>query len=335
MLKMSGHIDESSVGNDAAKVLASEESIGDILNDEIEVEDAEEEKEAREGSSENSYQLCSGDVLSCKDIYQIAAKEKTKMIVFIGPAESGKTTIETSIYQMFFDKPVDDFYFAGSKTLQGYEQRAFFTRVRSHGIEAKTPHTNIDFDQPCFLHLKLWEKYRESMQNFVFTDLSGESYESHIGQIERVKENYSFFDRADYIIGVLDGNLLRDKRKIQSTVSGMIELLRTFYDAKLINEECILQIVFSKYDLLYKLEGIDRVINRIKKQVENSFKEKFQNIEYFKIAAMPESNEDIKIGYGLEELLRSWEESRAYLRQEKSRKGFVQLSEYDRLDYKF
>lgn len=47
------------------------------------------------------------------------------MIVLVGPVASGKTTMETSLYQLFQNSPVNDFCFAGSYSLQGFEQRAF------------------------------------------------------------------------------------------------------------------------------------------------------------------------------------------------------------------
>ncbi len=43
-------------------------------------------------------------------------------------------------------------------------------------------------------------------------------------------------DRADYFVGVIDGELLAERRKMRSTVSGIIEMIRTFYDAELINK---------------------------------------------------------------------------------------------------
>ena len=105
----------------------NEEKIEDILSDEIDLEDSDSTEESNSESSDAIYYLNSGEALNSKETYEITAREKTKLVVLAGLAGSGKTTIETSLYQMFQKKTVGGFYFAGSNTIQGYEQRAFFT----------------------------------------------------------------------------------------------------------------------------------------------------------------------------------------------------------------
>lgn len=316
----------------------NQENIDEILNDEIDIEKSEKEENVIEDDAEiilpiTDYQICSGEALSCKEVYQIAAKENTKMVVLVGPAGSGKTTIETSIYQMFQNSPVGKLFFAGSNTLQGYEQRAFYTRIKSKRNYPVTQRTSLESEYP-FLHLRLWQSERDLINNFMFADLSGESFEAHIGQIAAVKEDFGYMDRADYIVGVLDGKRLMDRRKVQSTVAGVIELVRTFYDAKLISEECILQIIFSKYDLLETIPNVEEIISKIKNQVEKRLKGMFCNIEFFKVAAMPDNTEKFPISYGLNDLMHSWIKNRNNRFIRKKTK-FVELSEFDRLYNKF
>lgn len=313
-----------------------QDRLNEILNDDIDLEEGNGNTDLEEELVvyDDRYQINAGDALNCKEVYQIAAKEQTKMVVFTGPVGSGKTTIEASIYQLFQRAPVDKLYFAGSKTIQGYEQRVFFTRLSSKGNKPETPRTSRNSDN-VFLHLRIWQSDRERYNNLLFADLSGESFETHIGQVEQVKTKFAFIDRADYIIGVLDGVLLQDKRKIQSTVTGMCELIRTFYDAELINEECVLQVVFSKCDKLYELENARQIIDRVKRLVEGRLKELLSRIEYFEVAAMPEKVDKVEIGYGLKEMLYSWIGKRQLLKKNKEKIPFHELSEFDRLYNKF
>ena len=97
--------------------------------------------------------------------------------------------------------------------------------------------------------MRLWKKETDEFTSLLFADLSGEAFESHIGRVNDVKKDFPFMDRADFFVGVLDGQLLIDKRARNHTISGMIELVRTFYDAEVIGKECTLQIIFSKCDL--------------------------------------------------------------------------------------
>lgn len=320
---------------DDAIIDREQNDFNELLNDEVDTTVDETENNTEDiTASNNNYQIYSGEALSCEQIYQVAAKESTKMIVFVGPIGSGKTTIETTIYQLFHESPMGELYFAGSKTLLGYEQRAFYTRIKSRGGSPVTPRTVVKIDQ-SFLHLKLWQKDKDLINNFMFADLSGESFESHIGQVDEVKKSFPFMDRADYIVGVIDGGLLAERRKMRSTVSGIIEMIRTFYDAELINEECVLQVVFSKYDLLNELENIDQIIDKVKKNIEGSFEEKFSKIEYFKVAAMPQDTSKFEIGHGLNELLLSWFKKNILEKYKAQKEKFEDLSEFDRLEYKF
>ncbi|WP_050642154.1 MULTISPECIES: hypothetical protein [Clostridia] len=309
--------------------------IDEILNDDIDVESNEQEEtdDTEITIENNSYQICSGETLNCKEVYKIAAKENTKVVVFVGPAGSGKTTIETSIYQLFQNTPIGNMYFAGSTTLQGYEQRSFYTRTKSQRDSPATLRTNLESDNP-FLHLRVWQSERDMIHNFMFADLSGEVFEAHIGRINDVKKDFYYMDRANYIIGVLDGKRLQNKRKIQSTVSGIIELIRTFCDAGLINEECILQIVFSKYDLLSQITDVEQVISKVKKQIEKRLDGLFINIEYFNIAAMPEVTDSFAVGYGLQDLMYSWIKNRNS-KSVRKKVELVELSEFDKLYNKF
>lgn len=308
-----------------------EEKIEDILSDDIDIEDSGVIEESDSKGSDALYYMRSGEALNSKETYEITAKEKTKLVVFAGLAGSGKTTIETSLYQMFQKNTVGGFYFAGSNTIQGYEQRAFFTRTKSRGVTPSTQRTSLEIGR-SFLHLRLWEKETDEFTNFLFADLSGEAFETHIGRVDEAKKDFPFLDRADYFVGVLDGDLLKDKRKRNGAVVGMIELIRTFYDARLINNGCILQIVFSKCDVFD--DDIEIILQKVMKKICQQFDDMFGNIKFFKVAAMPEFAGKYEVGYGIEELLKSWIKKNVQIKLEKKLEKDISLSEFDKLSYK-
>lgn len=307
--------------------------IEEILSDDIEIgSDIVEDRLEAEIPTTNYY-FKSGDALECGEIYEIASKEKTKMLVFVGPAGSGKTTIETSLYQLFQKSSVGDYYFAGSNTIQAYESRSFYTRIRSKEITPSTQRTSLDMRR-VFLHLRLFDSKNSEIENFLFADLSGELFDSHIANTNETKEDFPFIDRAKYIIGVLDGALLKNKRKKNSTVESMLELVQTLYDADLINNECILQIVFSKYDLLAGLDNVDELLKNIKDRIKLRLSPLFLHIEFFNIAAMPKDINTFPIGYGVEELLKSWKERHSCIKKNVLFDEQQNLSEFDKLNRK-
>lgn len=310
----------------------NEEKIEDILSDDIDLEDSDAVEERDSENFDAVYYIRSGEALNSKETYEITAKEKTKLIVFAGLAGSGKTTIETSLYQMFQKKTVGGFYFAGSNTIQGYEQRAFFTRTKSRGVTPTTQRTSLEIDR-SFLHLRLWEQETDEFCNFLFADLSGEAFETHIGRVDEAKKDFPFMDRADYFVGVLDGELLKDKRTRNGAVAGMIELVRTFYDAELIGKGCILQIVFSKCDV-FNDNDITIILQKVEQRIYQQFKNIFCNIKFFRVAAMPEFAGKFEVGYGIEDLLKSWVKKNAEVKFEEKIEKDTSLSEFDKLSYK-
>lgn len=307
--------------------------LDDILNDEVDTETEEEKEQLETSAQEEKYQINSGEALDSSDFYKIAARERTKMMMLVGPVACGKTTMETSIYQLFQRNPVSGYYFAGSKSLQGFEQRSYYTRIQSGGNTPETQRTSLD-DTNVFLHLRLWNKENDEFTNLVLADLSGESFTNSIGQVEELKKKYHFAERADFIVGMIDGEKLCDKKRRNSVVMELIELLRTFYDAGVLNKDCILQIVISKYDLLQELHNHDEIEEKVKTKINGCLSTVFSFIEYYKIAAMPINTQDTDIGYGLEKLLHSWMRKRSYSIFVPHFELFEELSEFDRLYYK-
>lgn len=320
---------------DTVEKIESQDNFNDILNDKVDIGNEPDKDERSSLALPDTYQINSGEALSRDKFYTIAAKESTKMLLLLGPVASGKTTIETSLYQLFQEKPVENYYFAGSRSLQGFEQRAYYTRIKSKGSLPDTPRTKVD-EEPTFLHLRLWNRDNDATTNLIFWDISGEAFSENIGKVDSVKKEFSFAERADFVIGIIDGEKLCNKKTKNSVVSEIIQLLRTFLDSGVLGEGCVLQIVFSKYDLLIKEENYAEIIERAKNQINGYLEELSANIEYYCVAAMPSSAKDIQVGYGLSELLQRWCKKREYISWvSKKLTDFENLSEYDKLFFKY
>lgn len=320
---------------DTVEKIESQDNFNDILNDKVDIGNEPDKDERSSLALPDTYQINSGEALSRDKFYTIAAKESTKMLLLLGPVASGKTTIETSLYQLFQEKPVENYYFAGSRSLQGFEQRAYYTRIKSKGSLPDTPRTKVD-EEPTFLHLRLWNRDNDATTNLIFWDISGEAFSENIGKVDSVKKEFGFAERADFVIGIIDGEKLCNKKTKNSVVSEIIQLLRTFLDSGVLGEGCVLQIVFSKYDLLIKEENYAEIIERAKNQINGYLEELSANIEYYYVAAMPSSAKDIQVGYGLSELLQRWCKKREYISWvPKMLTDFENLSEYDKLFFKY
>lgn len=324
---------------DIKPMIENDQNVDVLINDAIET-NASAQDVADETLSANEkkgiLRLPSGRALTLRDTYEITASENTKTIILIGPSECGKTTIETTLYQIFQNGIVGDYYFAGSKTIQGYEQRSYYTRTKSKQKIATTPRTSRG-TQETFLHLKLWNYKTDKYLNYLFADLSGEDFENHIADTESMQRDFSFIKSADYIIAVLDGKLISDPKKRHGTFEEMAQLLRTVFDAGLTTSKTNLQVVISKYDIVEDILSRDSsvvtFISRIKSEMHQRLKAYIKKINFYNVAAMPDDNTSFDVGYGIKELLDSWATPKSNiilsLRNNKRKKNMD--SEFDKL----
>lgn len=308
-----------------------EEMIEGLLDDNL---TTEKEIETDKGSS-NYLILDSGDALHISNTYSIMAKENTKLIILVGAASSGKTTIQTTLYQLFQRGAVGKFWFAGSETMQGYEQRSFHTRLKSKNRTPMTLRTSTGVED-SFLHLKLYNHIENKYYSLLFADLSGEDFETHIADVKSTKTDFPFMTRANQIVAVLDGESVINKRKRQSEKEKIIALLKTFCDADLINGNCKLNVVYSKVDLFSKCqqEDIEVYFNQVKKDVEMKFQGFFVEIEFFDISAMPEQIVEYSMGYGIDKLLERLTQNSVGNESGSGDKVWSIDSEFDKLSYK-
>lgn len=248
--------------------------------------------------------LPSGEELSHKETYPIMATEKSKFIVIIGAAESGKTTLITSLYQQFLKKEISKkYHFAGSQTLMAFEDRAYLTRIQSQQAQPDMKHTQRgSLDK--ILHLRIKNLNMQTFENLLFTDVSGEDYESVIGNTDAAKEDFPTVYSAHCIVLLIDGKKFLNERYQDSVIQKSINILKTFQNANLLNEKSKIIVTVSKYDLIAK-ENNEDLILAVKNVLDKFFKqlpEIKNNLQWHRIAAMPCRDDKNYIGYGLDTL---------------------------------
>lgn len=307
--------------------------IDKLINDDIETSDSHEilEEDGRIGF----VKLPHGRALTVSETYPITASEVSKIIILIGPFNSGKTTIETTIYQLFQRKPFAGLYFAGSQSLFGYEERSFYTRLGSKKEIATTPRTSR-FADDIFLHLKLYDNTTKTKTNFLFGDISGEEIYSHLGNVETICEKMPYLKSVDSYVFILDGKQLADKNKRNGAIDQAYTMARTIFDAKLYSSFTRVQVVISKYDILKTNDGanLETTIDKQLQDIVDLLKKYVNEVTVHRVAAMPEPG-DLEVGYGLEELLSAWNKPHIDKQAVESYMINSQLdSEFNKLIYK-
>lgn len=317
----------------------AESNVSQILSDEVNVvdENISIEKQSDIETDEKYIDMPSGEALSLKDTYPIMAKERTKLIVVIGPSESGKTTLETTLYQLFQSGQLGNFYFAGSKTLQGYEDRAFLTRINSGRSKPDTPRTSTGI-QEQFLHLKVYNVEDGNYCNFLFADIAGEDYSNCIANSDEMKKQFPYFKNADFFVSLIDGKQVTDRAKRFSIPENLKQMFRTIVDAGLCKDGSVLQIVTSKYDIVDNdTENTKEIMEYLAQNETNLykyFKNYFSLVEFVNIAAMPEVEGKYKCGFGIDKLLKTWCKTNKFSHKIKSSISVNLTAEFNKLSYK-
>lgn len=259
----------------------------------------------QDNAESQMYPLPTGSALKALDTYPITASEKSFFVVIMGAIGSGKTTLITSIYQLFLREELsDDFFFAGSKTLMAFEERAYYTRINCDGVVSETARTPRGLTDNI-LHIRLENRHTKEFLNLLLSDFSGEDYDSVSANPIAAKESFSIVKSATSLIVLLDGCKIANLRTRYSEVQKAIHILRTFYDSKLIRTNAEILLALSKYDVIKgsdedELETyVDSIIDEFSEQLP-CLKTQFKII---KIAAMPNSEDKVPIGYGISEML--------------------------------
>ena len=307
--------------------------VDSMISDDIEVSDSEslQEDELQSGF----LPLPSGRALSLQDTYDVMASENTAVIVLVGPSGCGKTTIESTIYQLFQREKLENHLFAGSKTIQGYEDRSFYTRINSRQEIATTPRTSRGV-QEIFLHLRLFNEDKKQIANYLFADLSGEEIQAHIANVGSLAKQMPFLKNADSITVILDGERLANKYRRNGVIEEASTMIRTIFDAGLYSVSTKVQLVISKFDIISASDDstISCFIEDKIKELQSLITRYIKNVTVHEVAAMPHDS-SFTVGFGLESLLSSWDYEPRYLHSSPQYEFDEPIdSEFNKLFYK-
>lgn len=282
-----------------ANSIENENNGGDLLQEESEM--------LRE-----IYELPLGKELNLEMTYKITAGNKSNFIVVAGPSDCGKTTLITTIYQKFQKGSVGNYNFAGSETLQGFEQRAFLTRIDSNMGEAQTPKTRRGVTD--ILHLRIFDSANKKFTDLLITDFSGEDYSSAIGNVSMMKSEFGVIRSANNILIIIDGEKISHTTTKFAEIENALDLLKTIIDAGLLSKFACVEVSVSKYDVLVSTMKDDSTTEKLLNYIRNRFEERFKNsikfLNFSKMAAMPNETKEIPVAYGLDKILKSWVEGK-------------------------
>ena len=116
-----------------------------------------------------------GRPFGLKDLRFVSTVRRPHVVGVVGMADAGKTTLLGMLFLMIYRgyRIIDDATFAGSFTLQGWENIARFLQLNSDGLIQFPPHTTQSGRCPGLLHLK-FRMDDGSERDFLLSDAPGE-----------------------------------------------------------------------------------------------------------------------------------------------------------------
>ncbi len=237
---------------------------------------------------------------------KLQASRPVRLVVVAGPVGCGKTTLLTSLYELFQWGKVSEYSFAGSNTLPAFERRCYLSRTASERAVPDTERT--PFGEVRYLHLRIWKVgFSKGPLDLLFTDVSGESFERARDSIAECQQ-LNFLRRADHFLLLLDGEKLVRKEKRWQVAHDSMTLLRSCLDSGMLGGTCLVNILWAKFDFLLAAtdEEHAKFLEKLTREFETEFASRVGRLSFSRIAARPTQADSLKFGHGLAELLKDW-----------------------------
>ena len=200
-----------------------------------------------EGEGQND-SIHNGLRLDSDSLSRIMSEKLTRVIVFAGLPEAGKTTLLNAFYQPLVKKgSIDKYEFKSSLTLAGFERRDALCRMSSGNNEPTFERTRSG--EMDILHLELCNS--TNIVNLAITDLSGEDFKDMLNSSVFCRE-FTLLKRADSFSLLIDGEKITDLSKRHYVKANSLKLLDIFLEENMLHPNTEIHVIFTKWDIVYK-----------------------------------------------------------------------------------
>ena len=244
--------------------------------------------------------------LTFESAYDILRKTPNRLILVAGSHECGKTTLLSSIYELFQEGHFADHIFAGSFTLPAWEKRCHLARIASNRSNSDTERTKTHEDFLLHLFVRS-EKLDSPIQSLLFSDLAGERFRLVKDSTEECQK-FKILLRTDHFVLLIDGGKISQAGQRQEAFAVARSLLRSCLDSGMIGKKTFVEVVFTKWDLIKKKiddEDLKIFIEQIEQKFQQDFSARTGRLSFFKVAARPLDG-SLAYGYNLDLLFHEW-----------------------------
>ena len=247
--------------------------------------------------------MWSGRPLSAGQADSVTAARGARVVLIAGVAESGKTTLMASLFDRFQRGAFDGWRFGGSRTLMGFEERCFDSRLASGRTAFATLRTTADHGAQLF-HMDLAEVAGTRRETLLLPDLPAERFETVINDVS-AWGGIPIVERIDRMAVLLDGDRLLDPetRWVATAQSGT--LLRGALEKQVVDCAAV-DLVVTKWDRLVAASAEELAAEAVATLIETAQRVCGESALVVLHTAARSSDESVEPGFGLDDLLTRW-----------------------------
>lgn len=236
---------------------------------------------------------------------ELLGRRYSRVIAILGPREAGKTSLISSLFDLFQEGPVGDFSFAGSETLHAFELACHDSRTasrRDKPVQERTGHGDVRF-----YHLDVADGSGAVGMTLLLGDRAGEEYRTASDNLAQAGP-FPEVVRADTVTVLVDGGRLLDNLTRHNTRSETGMIVRAMVDGGFLERAPHVIFALTKLDLVYASVHKDRALADFDKVVKTATQivaSHAESIEIIHIAAAP-ADTSMARGTGVDKLLQFW-----------------------------
>lgn len=226
--------------------------------------------------------LGGAESLTWEEADRVAARHGATVVLVAGYQESGKTTLLLQLWAQFLRGPFAGYRFAGSETLDAFDDRHYPCRVDSGNPYPLTERTT-DTDTR-FLHLRVADA-NDERHALLMTDLWGELFRD-IALGSKVTDRVPVAPKADKTMVIVDGEEVADASRREAAMRNARTLIGAFASDGGLRLDAPLMVLLSKSDVLNAsdLEWYERKVTKLLEFAESSG---FTALQEHRVAARP------------------------------------------------